>query len=59
MLAIDVINSFRKLLSDEEGDFDVPKETILKILDSYEDELGEDRLGSDGELARIEHYYIG
>lgn len=57
MLAIDLIQDFRKIIKEGPEDLLIPSRNILKVLESYEKDLGEDALGSEANLARIQHYY--
>lgn len=59
MLAIDLIRNFQNLLNERPGGFDLSKESVLKILESYEDELGSDTFGEEGNLIRVQSYYNG
>lgn len=59
MLGIDIINDFRSLLNESPDEVTLSKEDLLKILDSYEEDLEEDRFGAEGNAARISHYYSG
>ena len=59
MLAIDLINDFRSLVETSPEGHSVDRDTLLKIFESYEEGLGEDQFGKEGNHVRMSHFYEG